>query len=72
MRRDELESRWPELAIVERRLLALFLYPLSGGFGQRALLPAALYRPLAALERALSPVLGRALAFRCLVVLERR
>ena len=52
--RDEFERRWPELSIVERRLLALFLYPLSGGFGQRALLPAPLYRPLEALERALS------------------
>jgi SAM-dependent methyltransferase len=68
----EFERRWPELPIVERRRLALFLYPLSGGFTKRPLLPAVLYRPLDALERILEPVLGCALAFRCLVVLERR
>jgi SAM-dependent methyltransferase len=67
---DELRRRWPELAIVERRLLTLFVYPLSGGFSKRQLVPAAAYRPLAALERGLSPLL-RLAAFRCLVVLER-
>jgi SAM-dependent methyltransferase len=68
----ECERRWPQLPIVERRRLALFLYPLSGGFTKRPLLPPALYRPLDTLERVLLPVLGRAAAFRCLVVLERR
>jgi SAM-dependent methyltransferase len=69
---DEFDCRWPDLRIVERQLLALLVYPLSGGFAQRPLLPASLYRPLEALERLLTPMLARALAFRCLVVLERR
>jgi SAM-dependent methyltransferase len=68
--REEYERRWPQLPIVEERLLSLFVYPLSGGFTRRPLLPHALYRPLSALERALSPLL-RVASFRCLVVLER-
>lgn len=69
--RDELERRWPDLAVVETRLLSLLVYPLSGGFTRRPLLPARAYGPLSAVERALSPLL-RLGAFRCLVVLERR
>jgi SAM-dependent methyltransferase len=69
--RSEYERRWPELPLVDEQLLSLVVYPLSGGFTRRPLLPQPLYRPLAALERALSPLLPLA-AFRCLVVLERR
>jgi SAM-dependent methyltransferase len=64
-------ARWPELRVVERQRFALFLYPLSGGFSRSQLVPAALFRPLAAAERALQRPLGRLAAFRCLVVLER-
>lgn len=64
-------DRWPALRVVRRKRLAHVLYPLSGGFSRRPLVPAVLYRPLAALDRALAP-LGPLLAFRCLVVLERR
>jgi SAM-dependent methyltransferase len=67
---EAFRDRWPELRIVGRRRLALVLYPLSGGYSRRQLVPAALYRPLALLERALNP-LAPLLAFRCLVVLER-
>jgi SAM-dependent methyltransferase len=70
--RPEYERRWPELPIVEERLLSLLVYPLSGGFTRRPLLPAALYRPLSALEHALEPLVARFAAFRCLVVLERQ
>jgi SAM-dependent methyltransferase len=54
--RGEYERRWPQLPIVEQRLTSLFVYPLSGGFTRRPLLPNALYRPLSALERALASV----------------
>lgn len=70
--RDEYTRRWPELPIVETQLLSFLVYPLSGGFTRRPLLPAALYRPLNAVEHALMPALGRVAAFRSLVVLERR
>lgn len=66
----ELERRWPALRVVERRMLGLLVYPLSGGFRQRQLLPPPLARPLRAVERALS-FAAPALAFRCFVVLER-
>lgn len=69
--RDEYARRWPELPVVEEKLLSFLAYPLSGGFTKRPLLPAALYRPLNAVERALTPALGRVAAFRSLVVLER-
>ena len=69
-RRDEFERRWPELAIVKSRRLALLVYPLSGGLTRPQLVPTWLYAPLAALERVLMP-LAPLLAFRCLVVLER-
>jgi SAM-dependent methyltransferase len=70
-RRDELERRWPELEVVERKLLAFLAYPLSGGFTGRKLVPNAVGRALLRAEPALRPV-SRLIAFRCLVVLERR
>jgi SAM-dependent methyltransferase len=69
--REEISKRWPPLVITERRLLTSLAYPLSGGYSRRALAPAFLYPALAALERLLSPLLPL-IAFRCLVVLERR
>jgi SAM-dependent methyltransferase len=68
---DEYGLRWPSLPIVDRRLLALLTYPLSGGFTRPKLVPDRVYRPLTMAERALAP-LARLLAFRCLVVLEKR
>jgi SAM-dependent methyltransferase len=67
---DEFGRRWPGLRIVERCRFALLLYPLSGGFAGRPLIPQALAGPAHVLERMLAP-LAPLLAFRCLVVLER-
>jgi SAM-dependent methyltransferase len=66
----EFRRRWPELRLVRRRRFGLLLYPLSGGYSRRPLVPSALYRPLRAFESALTP-LAPLIAFRCLVVLER-
>jgi SAM-dependent methyltransferase len=69
--RAELRRRWPELVLVEAHRLALLAYPLSGGFTGPRLLG---HRPGTAvlrLERRLTR-LAPLLAFRCLVVLERR
>jgi SAM-dependent methyltransferase len=68
---DEYSRRWPSLPIAERRLLALLTYPLSGGFTRPKLVPDGAYGPLSVVDRALSP-LARLLAFRCLVVVEKR
>jgi SAM-dependent methyltransferase len=64
-------QRWPELAVVRRRRMSFLLYPLSGGFSRPQLVPSWLEAPVRLLERALTP-LAPLLAFRCLVVLERR
>lgn len=67
---DQFERSWPQLAVLERKRLALLAYPLSGGFGGRRLAPGFTHRPLAAAERLLQP-LAQLLAFRCLILLER-
>lgn len=69
--RAQYRRRWPELPIVSEERFAFVVYPLSGGFTRHPLLPAKLYGPLTLLERALRPA-ARLLAFRCLVVLQRR
>ena len=69
--RQEYQARSPELPIVAEERFAFLVYPLTGGFTRRPLLPKALYEPLQVIEQALRP-LARFLAFRCLVVLERR
>jgi len=69
--RVEFLQRWSGLALLEERRFAIATYPLTGGFSRRPLLPTWLYEPLRLLERGLSP-LAPLLAFRCLVVLERR
>jgi glycosyltransferase involved in cell wall biosynthesis len=68
---DEFGMRWPELRLVERRLLAFLAYPLSGGFTRHQLVPDMVGRALIRVEPALTWA-APALAFRCLVVLERR
>jgi SAM-dependent methyltransferase len=60
-----------DFKIVEQRKLSLILYPLSGGFEHKALLPDCLIRAGRVLERALTPF-RFLLAFRCYVVLERQ
>lgn len=66
----ELHRRWPALRLVEQRRFSFLLYPLSGGFTRRPVLPSLLYPAARLVERALRP-LAPVLAFRCLVVLEK-
>ncbi len=66
----ELQQRWPTLRLMEQKRFAFLLYPLSGGFTRRPLLPRPLYPVVRLIERALRP-LAQVLAFRCLVVLEK-
>ena len=70
-RRTAFETRFPGLSVVSAEWLSLALYPLSGGFRSWSMVPAALVRPLSALEDALAPLFGRACAFRLLVVVEK-
>ena len=64
-------ENFPELRILDVNWLSLFAYPLSGGFRSWSLIPGAAVAPTLALERALLPLLGRLLAFRMHVVIER-
>lgn len=63
-------QRFPDLGLKERRLLSVFVYPLSGGFSGPCLIPRWAHRLAWGAERLLYP-LRRLLAFRILVVLEK-
>lgn len=67
----QFQQRFPHLVLQRRLLRSLLVYPLSGGFSGPKLLPR-FAEPLAwTLEKALTP-LAPLLAFRLLVVLEKR
>jgi uncharacterized membrane protein YbhN (UPF0104 family)/SAM-dependent methyltransferase len=69
--RRQFDSTFPELRLVSREWFSLFAYPLTGGFQSWNLIPAATIAPMLALERVLSPVLGRLMAFRLFVAIEK-
>lgn len=72
-RPDATLARLPGLALAGLRQTDFLAYPLTGGFGYRNFLPAALVGPLRALEGAcVRGPLARLLAMRLWVVLERR
>ncbi len=68
-RQTVFEEAFPSLSVDVAEHLALFAYPLTGGFKSWSLLPVWLAGPLTALENILAPLLGRLMAFRMLVVL---
>lgn len=65
-----LQERFPKLHVASRERLAWLVYPLSGGFSGRRLVPPSLGRLLQRVEAALP--LARLAGFRCLVALEKR
>ena len=69
--RAEFARRFPGFDIVKTERMGFLSYPLSGGFQQRAFLPRWALRRLSRWEACLRP-LGGLLAFRCLVVVEKR
>lgn len=69
--RSRLETTIPSLRVRRVEWLSLFAYPLSGGFQPWSLMPAALVRPMLALEGAIPGMVRRQIAFRMMVVLER-
>ena len=62
---------FPRLKIIQQETMDIFLYPLSGGFHQPSFCPLSLWGFLERLERLLKPM-GRFLAFRLFIVLEKR
>jgi len=69
--RDRLAGIIPQLCLIESRRIALFSYPLSGGFQPWSLISARLAEPILRAERLLEPILGPLMAFRLIATLER-
>ena len=69
--RRRLESAVPSLRVTHVGWLSLFAYPLSGGFQNWSLMPAALVRPMLAIEEKIPEIIRRQIAFRMMVVLDR-
>jgi SAM-dependent methyltransferase len=69
--RTRLQEMFPNLTLLQVEKLSLFAYPLSGGFRSWCLVPMGILEGLLRLERRLAPLLGRLMAFRMLVVMEK-
>lgn len=65
------ETAIPSLRVRSCDWFSLFAYPMSGGFQNWSLMPAALVSPLLALEDRVPAIIRRKIAFRMMVVLER-
>ena len=65
------EKAIPSLRVRSVKWLSLFAYPMSGGFQNWSLMPAALVRPMLAFEAKVPELVRRRIAFRMMVVLER-
>ena len=62
----------PSLRVLSVDWQSLFAYPMSGGFQNWSLIPGAAVHPMLALERRVPNAIRKHLAFRMMVVLERR
>jgi SAM-dependent methyltransferase len=62
---------YPTLKKLRHHRLGFFAYPLSGGFERSSLIPTWMMRPILTVERVLGS-LSRYLAFRILIVLEKK
>lgn len=66
------QDSFPQLELISKTYLSLWVYPLSGGFQSWCLIPQCLIRPLLRLEQKLESSMGKVLGFRIMVVLEKR
>ena len=69
---NRLSTEFPELKVLKTQLISLFAYPLSGGFRTWSLLPTKIIPALLRFEEKLLPALGPLMAFRYLIVIERK
>ena len=70
--RNHFHKTFPKLVVKNAELISLFAYPLSGGFKNWTLLPCIIIPKLLRLETYLLPLVGKYMAFRMLVVVERK
>ncbi len=71
-KKDSFHKEFPELKIVKFQRLSLFVYPLTGGYRNWCLMPSLLVKSFLKAEDFLLPLLGRLMALRMLVVIEKR
>jgi SAM-dependent methyltransferase len=69
--RRRVEQTVPSLRVRIVKWTSLLAYPMSGGFQKWSLMPAAMVRPLLALEEKVPEMIRRHFAFRMMIVLER-
>lgn len=69
---NEFKRYFPLFELRQKKYISLFAYPLSGGFKSWSLLPEVFVAPLLKIENKLLPLLGRMMAFRILIVLEKK
>ncbi len=67
----ELSARWPELKLISLDFSDFLVYPMTGGFSHRSVLPARWIDTLIKSEDILLRKLGRLLGMRLLVVLQK-
>lgn len=65
------EAAFPSFVVRRVQRLSLFAYPLSGGFKSWQLLPTGWVKPLLSFEERIMPLVGRLMAYRMLVVVDR-
>ncbi len=69
--RDRFHRLLPELCVARVEWFSLAAYPLSGGFKPWSLVGAGMARRMLRIERALEPALGRFMAFRMMLTVEK-
>ena len=69
---ERFAAAFPMLILRSARWCGLFAYPLSGGFRPWSAIPESWVEPLLNVEDRLLPILGPLVAFRLLIVVERR
>ncbi len=69
--KEEFSARWPELNLILLDFSDFLVYPMTGGFSHRSLLPAGWIGKLMTIEDKLLGVLGRFLGIRMLVVMQK-
>lgn len=67
---SQFKEMFPHLKLIQKRYLSFWVYPLSGGFENRSLIPDGLAALMMKLENRLE-FLGRLMAFRIFLVLEK-
>jgi len=69
--RERLHRLVPELRVAQVEWFSLAAFPLSGGFRPWSLVGAGMARRMLRIERAVEPVLGRFIAFRMMLTVEK-